>query len=216
MPVLQRARDRGRRQAHAALLGLGNELRDVRLAAGVSQCHVARVAGLTQSRVSRTERGQRLAPRLDELAQHCAALGLRLSLKAYPDGLPVRDAAQLRLLQRLRSQIGPGLRWRTEVPVGGVGDLRAWDVLLECDQDIGIDAETRLQDLQALQRRTELKWRDSGVARVVLVVASTRHNRAVIREHRSALSSTLPLDTAAIMRALRQGVAPPANGIAII
>ncbi len=198
------------------MLGLGSELRDVRLAAGVSQCHVARVAGLTQSRISRTERGQRLAPRLDELAQHCAALGLRLSLKAYPYGLPVRDAAQLRLLQRLRSQIGPGLRWRTEVPVGGVGDLRAWDVLLEGDQDIGIDAETRLHDLQALQRRTELKWRDSGVARVVLVVASTRHNRAVIREHRSALASTLPLDTAAIMRALRQGVTPPANGIAII
>ncbi len=191
-------------------------MRDARLAAGVSQLHVARVAGLTQSRISRTERGQRLPPRLDELAQHCAALGLRLSLKAYPDGLPVRDAAQLRLLERLRRQIGPGLRWRTEVPVGGVDDLRAWDVLLEGDHDTGIDAETRLYDLQALQRRTELKWRDSGVARVVLVIAGTRHNRALIREHRAALSSTLPLDTAAVMRALRRGVAPPANGIAIV
>jgi hypothetical protein len=102
------------------------------------------------------------------------------------------------------------------VPVGGTGDLRAWDALLESDRNIGIDAETRLHDLQALQRHTELKWRDSGVARVVLVVASTRHDRAVIREHRPALASTLPLDTAAVMWALRRGVAPRANGIVII
>jgi len=216
MPIKERARDRGQRQARSALSGLSSELREARLAAGLSQAHVAWAAGLTQSRVSRTERGQRLPPRLDELAQHCAALGLRLSLRAYPEGLPVRDAAQLHLLARFRSRLGPGLGWMSEVPIAGHGDLRAWDALLRASETIGVDAETRLRDIQALQRRTELKWRDSGVDKVVLVVAATKHNRAVLREHRLALASTLPLDTGAIMASLGAGEPPRANGIAIL
>jgi transcriptional regulator with XRE-family HTH domain len=216
MPTRERTRDKGRRLARGLMDRLGSELREARDAAGVSQEHVAIVAGLTQSRVSRTERGQRLPPRLDELAQHCAALGLRLSLKAYPDGLPVRDAAQLRLLERFRSQLGEGFEWHSEAPVGGHGDLRAWDVLLRGDETIGVDAETKLRDLQALQRRTELKWRDSGVDRIVLVVAATKHNRAILREHRAALASTFPLDTADLMTSLRLGKVPQSNGIAII
>ena len=83
-------------------------------------------------------------------------------------------------------------------------------------ETIGVDAETRLRDIQALQRRTELKWRDSGVDKVVLVVAATKHNRAVLREHRLALASTLPLDTGAIMASLGAGEPPRANGIAIL
>jgi len=195
---------------------MSTELREARLTAGISQEHVARAAGLTQSRVSRTERGKRLPPRLDELAQHCAVLGLRLSLKAYPEGLPVRDAAQLRLLARFRSRLGPGFDWESEVPVGGRGDLRAWDAVLRGAEVIGIDAETRLRDIQALQRRSELKWRDSGVDKVVLVVAATKHNRAILREHRAALTSTFPLDTAAVMVALGAGEAPGSNGIVIV
>jgi len=216
MPTTERARDRGRRQASSALLALAAELRDARRAAGLSQGHVARIAGLNQSRVSRTERAQRLPPRLDELAMHCAALGLRLSVRAYPEGTPARDGGQLRLLERFRSEVHPGIAWRTEVPVGGPGDLRAWDAVLDAGVPIGIDAETRLHDIQALQRRLELKRRDSGIPRVVLVVASTRHDRTILREHRAALASTFPLDTAVVMAALRAGEAPPENGIVVI
>lgn len=108
------------------------------------------------------------------------------------------------------------MHWSSEVPVGGDGDLRAWDVLLRGDVAIGIDAETKPRDIQALQRRTELKWRDSGVARVVLVVAATKHNQAVLREHRGALVSTFPLDTPDVMATLRVGSAPAANGIVVI
>ena len=155
-------------------------------------------------------------PRLDELAQHCAALGLRLVVKAYPEGSPVRDAGQLRLLTRFRVAISDRFEWRTEVPVGGRGDLRAWDVVLDGPAVIGVDAETRLHDVQALQRRCELKWRDSRLSLIVLVVARTRHNRAVLREHRGALASTFPLDSGAILAALRAGEAPDANGIVLI
>jgi transcriptional regulator with XRE-family HTH domain len=216
MPTVDRPRDRGHRQAQKLLRELGSELRQARLAAGLSQRHVAEAAGLNQSRVSRTERVQRVPPRIDELATHCAVLGLQLSLKAYPSGSPVRDVAQLRLLERLRPRVSVGFRWRSEVLIAGQGDLRAWDVQLDGPGSIGIDAETRLTDIQALQRRVEAKWRDSGVDRVVLLVASTRHNRRVLREHREALRSTFPADTPEIVAALRQGRLPGSNGIVVL
>lgn len=191
------------------------ELREARLSAGVSQDHVARVAGLHQSKISRIERAQRTSVRVDELAQHCAALGLRLSLKAYPEGGAVRDAGQLRLLRRFREELHGGFGWHSEVPVAAGGDARAWDVVLDGPGTIGIDAETRLRDVQAVQRRSELKWRDGGLDRLVLLIAATRHNRGVVREHRAALASTFPADTAEVMAALRRGVLPPRNGIVV-
>ena len=166
--------------------------------------------------VSRTERSLRPNVTVEEAALICASLGLRLYLRAYPVGSAVRDAAHLRLLARLRARVSTAFRWRTEVPVGGRGDLRAWDVVLDGPASIGVDAETRLHDIQALQRRLELKQRDSGVGRVILLVAATRHNRAVLREHRAALSSTLPLDTGEVLRALRAGEAPRDSGIVLL
>lgn len=195
---------------------LASELREARHMAGVSQSHVAQAAGLNQSRVSRTERGRRLPPRIDELARHCAVLGLRLYVRVYPEGPPVRDAGQLRLLLRFRAQLGDHWGWRTEVLIGGYGDLRAWDVVLAGTGKIGIDAETRLHDMQALQRRCETKWRDSRLDRLVLLVSATPHNRSVLRAHRAALASTFPLDTADVMRALRRGDLPDGNGIAVL
>jgi transcriptional regulator with XRE-family HTH domain len=216
MPTMDRIRDRGRRQARALGRALAQELLEARLAARVSQTVVAQAAGLCQSRISRTERAERPMPRLDELAQHCAALGLALSARPYPEGSPVRDAGQLRLIGRLRQLLSAGFRWRTEVPVGDDGDLRAWDVVLDGPGVVAIDAETRLRDVQSLQRRTELKWRDSGVPCVVLLVASTHHNRAVLREHRAVLASTFPLDTREVLAALRAGRTPAANGIVVL
>jgi hypothetical protein len=155
-------------------------------------------------------------PLIDELAAHCAVLGLQLSLKAYPDSSPVRDVAQLRLIERFRPRVGARFGWRSEVLVRGTGDLRAWDVQLDGSGSIGVDAETRLHDIQALQRRVEAKRRDSGVDRVVLLVASTRHNRRVLCEHREALRSTFPADTPEILAALRQGRLPGSNGIVVL
>lgn len=150
---------------------------------------------------------------LDALSALAAVLGHRLSVKLYPSGSPVRYAGQLRLLERLRAQLSTEWRWATEVLVGLPGDLRAWDLRLSGPGTVGIDAETRLYDLQALQRRCEAKWRDRSVDRVVLLVADTHHNRSVLREHRDALRSTFPLDTKAVLAVLRAGELPSANGI---
>ena len=130
--------------------------------------------------------------------------------------MAVRDAAQLDLLEKLRGRLGAGLGWKTEVLVGDYGDLRAWDAVIIGPTTVGIDAETRLRDIQALQRRTEAKWRDSAVHQVVLLVAATRHNRAVLREYRHALVSTFPLSSEAVMHELQAGRIPQANGIVLL
>ena len=143
-------------------------------------------------------------------------LGFRLSIKLYPNGSPVRDAGQLRLVDRLRGQLPREVPTRTEVLVGGHGDLRAWDMVIDADLAVAVDAETRLYDIQAVQRRCETKLRDSSIDRMVLLVADTTHNRRVLRDHRVALASTFPLATADVMAALRAGKAPPANGIVVM
>jgi len=195
---------------------MATELRDARMAAGVSQAHVARIAGLSRSTVSRTEMSGLAPASLRDLAVHSAALGLRLSLKVYPDGSPVRDAGQLRLLERLGVQVHPSFRGRREVVIDGGDSPRAWDLLLDGPGTVGIDAETRLYDIQAIQRRCDSKWRDSGVDVAVLLVARTRHNSLVLREHREAMRSTFPADSAEILRALRAGVVPQRYGLVVL
>jgi transcriptional regulator with XRE-family HTH domain len=216
MPTMERARDRGRLVAADLLGGIARELRTTRRGAGVSQRRLARVAGLTQSGVSRTERGVRTSLTLEELAVHASALGLRVSVKLYPVGSRIRDEPQLRLLAHLRTLVHPVFRWLAEAPVGGQGDLRAWDVRLTGPVTIGIDAETRLLDIQALQRRVELKRRDSGVDRVVLVLADTKHNHRVVREFRAALLPSFPLGTRDLVESLRSGRDPGGDGIMFV
>ena len=216
MPTRDRARDRGRRRSRRLVSVLGTELREARLAAGVSQAHVARVSGLSQSTISRTERLLRPALTIEEAAIHAEVLGLQLSVKAYPGGPAVRDAAQLRLLGRLRAQVHPDYPWRSEIPVTDGPDLRAWDAFLDGPVSVGIEAETRLHDIQATDRRTRLKLRDSGADVVILLVADTVHNRRIIREHRAALAGTFPADTAEILGSLRSGRPLARSGLVVL
>jgi transcriptional regulator with XRE-family HTH domain len=181
MATKDRAGDRGRREAARHLQSIATELREARLVAGLSQSHVGSAAGISHAGVSRIELA--LAPnvplsRIDAMA---AILGLRLSVRLYPAGRPLRDAGQLALLDRLRIRLGPGLTWRNEAPIPIAGDLRAWDASIS---GVGwtafVDAETRIRDVQALQRRTALKRRDTETDRVILLVADTRSNRAIL------------------------------------
>ena len=216
MPTVERTRALGKRNASRIRQHLAGELRTARLAAGLSQRHVAGAAGTSQSQVSRTELGQAVGSSLEDLALHCAALGLRLDVRTFPIGSPVRDAGQLHLIERFRDEVHEIFGWATEVLVGRYGDMRAWDVFLSGPGTIGVDAETRLYDLQAIQRRCEAKARDSGVDRAVLLVAATRHNSRVLREHRQALRSTFPADGGEVLRALRRGMLPMRNGIVVL
>ena len=113
-----------------------------------------------------------------------AVLGLELSLKAYPAGHPLRDAAHVALLDRLRARLSPRLTWRSEVPLANASDRRAWDACIWASGlVIGVEVETRIRDLQAIERRLALKKRDGAVASVLLLLADTRWNRSMVRLH---------------------------------
>jgi transcriptional regulator with XRE-family HTH domain len=218
MGTKQRAADAGAERARSISIDLGNELRRARQQHGLSQTVVGRAAGLSPSQVSRIERAQTKYLSIRQAARLLSVVGLELSARAYPAGPPIRDAAHLALLDRFRARIGPGVLWRSEVPVGRPGDRRSWDtVIVVAGVRIAVEAETRPRDVQELQRRLASKHRDDpSISSVILLLSDTRHNRAVVRDHGEALRAGLPLPASAILAALGAGRDPVGSGIVLI
>jgi transcriptional regulator with XRE-family HTH domain len=192
-------------------------MRSTRLAVGRSQDVIAHAAGMSPAQYGRLERGEIRHPTIDQLCRACAALGLDLVVRSFPAGDPVRDAAHLRLLGLLRAELHPSLAWRTEVPLPLAGDPRAWDACISGEaESAAVEAETRLGDIQDLDRRVALKQRDGGMERVILLVAATPRNRETLLATREALRPRFPLDSRAVLAALRSGRLPPAGGIVLL
>ena len=140
-----------------------------------------------------------------------------MSVKFYPAGQPLRDQAHLELIERFRARLGPGLVLRTEVPVPIGGDARAWDIIVDgAPLPIGGEAETRLRDWQALQRRIALKMRDSGIDRVILLVTASRSNREALRAADASLAAMFPVPARAALKALGEGRDPGGNAIIML
>ena len=96
------------------------------------------------------------------------------------------------------------------------GDLRSADVVIDGPSvDEMVEAETRLNDLQALERRVRIKQRDLGVRRVILLVADTRHNRSVLSAHPEVVER-FPVSTRACLAALRLGRDPGGDAIVLL
>lgn len=210
-------RSRGTRRGRQHLASLGAEMRNARRAAGLTQAAVAEAAGISRAELSRIERQK--ADWLDVVtaAELCAVLGLDLWLRVYPGGDPLRDAAHAGLIARFLDRIRRPLAVRVEVPLPGRGDPRAWDATVSFrDRIVAVEAETRLTDLQAMERRLALKRRDGGIDQLIIVVADTRANRDVLRSARPGLRLDYPLDTEAIETSLAAGRLPSAGGIALL
>ena len=153
---------------------------------------------------------------IDLSARVAPIVGLELAARLHANGDPVRDRAHLALLERLRKRLAPAATWRTEVPVPIAGDLRSGDALVGVTGgEVLIEAETHLGDIQALERKVSAKVRDLGIDRVVLLVADTRHNRAVTRTH-PELARRFPLDTRSVLAALGTGRLPDRDGLLIL
>lgn len=200
------------------MLELGRELRMARVDHGLSQQSLAAAARTSRSQVGRIEDGQAARVSVLEIARLLAVVGLELSARAYPAGPPIRDAAHRALLDRFRAIVAPSVAWRFEVPVGHAGDPRAWDaVMLIGRAQIAVEAEMRPRDVQALQRRLASKRRDDpDLAGVVLLLASTRHNRALAKEYGDALRADFPLPTTALKAALADGRNPGGSGLILM
>ncbi len=161
---------------------------------------MARAVDLSRSQVSRVERAIAPGATVLALVRMGAVVGLDIRVRSYPGGDPLRDAAQIRLLDRFRRRLPSDVTFKTEVPLPIVGDLRAWDGWIDGLLDrsgsptgLAVEAETRISDAQALTRRLGLKLRDAGIDHVVVVVADTRSNRTAVASAGAALSGMFPV-----------------------
>jgi transcriptional regulator with XRE-family HTH domain len=218
MAARDRRLDRALATSRRLAIGAIAEIRDARVASGLSQQAVGLAVGLSASQVARFERGALHDLRLEQVCRLSTAVGLQPSLRFYPDGDPIRDVGQARLLERLRSRIAPQLVWRLEVPLHGQSDSRAWDAVVDGAGCLdAIEAETRLRDLQATERKVARKLRDdTTIQHVILLVADTRMNRRALAEEREALRTQFPLDTREALVNLGQGRCPGASAIVIL
>jgi transcriptional regulator with XRE-family HTH domain len=214
----RRAVTLGEARGHEAVATVCRELDEAIRTQGLSYATVAADVGLSGSQVSRIARGQSRDLSIVQASRLLASVGLDLSLKTYPTGRPVRDRAHLDLLARLRARLHRSLTWHTEVPVlRGATDLRAWDAVIGGDGWAdAVEAEVRLRDIQALDRRVALKQRDGLVDAVLLLVWNTRTNRDVLREFGAALRTSFPLPGTRALELLEAGVHPGANALIVL
>lgn len=195
-------------------LEIGDQLRTARHLLGLTQQQVANALGISQSDVSRRERGR--APRLtgQALVRHAAAVGLKASIKLWPVGGGVRDEAQARHVARFLARVGAAWKVLLEAPIPIAGDLRAVDILLSAGPTrIAVEVITRLADLQAQVRAAQLKARDIRATRLVIVVAGTHANREALRAVRSTLVNSFELDARRVLNELAAGRDPGRDAI---
>lgn len=216
MPVRERPDEIGAARGRFLRQRLSSELRSTRLSSGLSLREVSRRLGVSVGGLGRIERAADGAMTVDMLARYSAILGLELSANVYPNGDPSRDRGHLALLARFRRRLHPSLRWRTEVPIPIVGDLRSGDATVGGrDWDALVEAETRVGDFQLAERKATAKARDLGAVRLILLVADTRHNRTLLKLH-PELAERFPITGRACLRALAAGTDPGGDAIVVL
>lgn len=217
MASRERPVDRAQRLGDSTLLRLGHEIRAARSELGLSLRQVGAAVGISTAETGRIERGR--APRvpLIALARLAGAVGLDLSVKAYPGPARIRDAGQVPLLADFARQLHPSLRWDLEVPLPIPGDARAWDGMVRGpDWRFGAEAESSPRDGQALVRRLQLKLRDGSVDGVLLLLRDTRTTRDFLELAAPELRTLFTTTSRQVLGALRQGSRPAGNGIVVV
>ena len=217
MTARTRALGEASRQWDRTARELGDQLRTGRLVLGLTLRELGTAIGVSSSEVSRRELGKSRRLTGEKLARHAAGVGLRLSVKLWPVGGGVRDAAQARYIAAFVARVGRGWKVTLEAPIQLPGDLRAVDLLLVAgDVRVAVEVITRLADLQAQVRAAQLKARDIGATRLILVVAATHSNRIILASARGALVSAFDLDTRRVLGDLASGRDPGRDAIVVL
>jgi transcriptional regulator with XRE-family HTH domain len=224
MATRDRPIDRARRRIAEDLRRIGQEIYAARVGSGLSLRVVGHEAHVSPGQVLRIERGA--APRVsaEQLAIVGAVVGLDVRPRAYPGPDPIRDAGQVRLVERFRRRLSSRLTFRTEVPLPSANDLRAWDGWIDRLEDaagilppqLPVEAETHLSDVQAFHRRVARKLRDADQPFVIVVLADTRHNRDAVAAARGVLASMFPVSARAALAALADGRHPGGSALIML
>lgn len=211
--VVQEAVDRWQR----AWLEQADELREARLMRGLTQAQVAAALGVSRDRVGRVERRRVERLSVEYLVRHAAVVGLKASIKLYPIGGAIRDEAQARWIARFVERIGHAWQVGVDVPIPLPGDLRAIDLLLTNGAlRIAVEVVTRLRDLQAQIRAAQLKQRDIGADRLLLVIAGSHANRLALSAVRPTMLATFDTDTRRVLAALAAGADPGRDAVIVL
>lgn len=200
---LQRDADARARRQRA---DLAEAIRNLMSDAGITECDVARAAGVAPSTVSRILDGT-ISPRLETYHRLAAALGADLSARLYPNtGPAIRDRLSAPMLEAVLGILDP--RWRPFTEVAVRKPSRGWiDAVLHDARArvvIATELQSELRRLEQLIRWHAAKaeslpswggWPNLGeppqVSRL-LVVRRTRATRATAAEFAQQLRVAYP------------------------
>jgi transcriptional regulator with XRE-family HTH domain len=217
MSTRERPVDRGARRGRGLRADVIREFHEARIAAGISQQVIGKAMNRSDAWVSWIESGGNASLSIDDASRLLSCVGLELSVRAFPAGRGIRDEAQLALLARFKSLVTHEWSCRTEVSIPLPGDQRAWDMVVHRPGiSIGVDGETRLRDIQAVDRRVMLKLRDSRLERAIILVADTRANRSTLRLFGDSLRPNYPVSSKDARSALAAGRDPGGNAIIVL
>lgn len=217
MPTKESRLARGKRAGQLAADSIVGQLRDARLEANLSQATLAKHAGWPQSRYSRMEQSvQPLA--VEDMFVVAMLLGLRPKLELYRVEEGLRDQGSQALIARFRSILAGAWTATREAPFPTLGDLRSWDLLIRLGTTyrVGVEAETRLRDIQELVRRIRQRELHGGADHILIILSDSQHNRRHADELRSALGPDYTTHTADLLTALRAGTPLPGSGLILL
>lgn len=211
----------GDRQLRRTCVRFGEEFREIRLRAGVSQAAVARAIGVARSVICRIEQGDpHVSPRIR--ARAASALGADLRVSIYAESAPlIHDAAHARTVEAVLAMCHPSWRVTLESPVPGPG-RRSTDIRLDRDLDIVLlEVESRVRALEAIIREGAEKRAAVAASvgpehrlHVVLVLPPTRHHKGLVAAHPRIVTAAFPAAEGTLLEAMTTSDAPwPGDGI---
>jgi len=210
-------------------LALGEEVRRLRLDAGVTLSALAAVVGVHRTYLARVEAG-RARPSLEVLTAVGVALGADLSVRFFAGSRPrLVDRFQAGMIEIVLRSLDP--RWQADLevpvttPARGVIDL----VLTDRENTVAIAGEAQ-SELRRLEQ--QIRWSaekaEGLVARFaamdhgepgatisrLLVLRSTVSTRDIARRYGATLATAYPAKTRDVVLALTTPTAPwPGSGI---
>ena len=201
---------------------IGEDVRRLRLDAGVTLRQVAGVTGLDPSHIARIEKGLTHAS-LESLTAIGLALGADLSVRFYAGSGPrLHDRFQAPMVEALLRSLAPSWSARVEVPVPGARRGVA-DVVLDARAARLLVVGEAQSEFRRLEQ--QLRWiaekatafAEAGDDRLhvgrLLILRSTTATREIARRFDQTLTTAYPARTRDVIDALMRDATWPGNGI---
>lgn len=208
------------------LARLGTDVRSARLRRRLTQAQLGARVGLSQSAISRAERGRGGGLTLDAWQRIAIALGIPLRIQYQRDHLAeTADAGHLamqELVLRLGRAVGyrglvelptkPAEPWRS-IDVALVDDPHRGLVVVECWNtvgDVGAAARTSARKLAEAEDIATARWgEDPHRVGLLWIVSATARNRALVARYPEVFAARFPGSSHGWWLALATGALPP-------